>query len=766
MAKGSTVRMWQRSLIVLVALVLVGFGIIVVRLVQLQIIQGEDLQRRAVAQQLADDSISAQRGTIYDCNMRPLAQSASVWKVIIVPAYLQADIKENMTQLEKEAEEQKAQENREMIASRLAEILDMEQSVILEKATGKTYYVILKKDIESDVKDEIIAFKEELAQNKETKDLVGSIYLEPDYKRYYPYGNFAASVLGFTSEDDRGLAGLELEYNSELTGVPGRLVTARNGVGTDMPYDYDQMVPAQDGNSLVLSIDETIQHYMEKYLEQGIADNLVKNRGVAVMMDVNTGAILGMAVKEDYDPNNPRVLVNEEKAAEIEALPEEDQQQALVEALGAQWRNKAVSDNYEPGSVFKIITASMALEENVCTLDTPFYCSGALKVEGVPTPVKCHKTIGHGAETFQEALWNSCNPAFGTIGKMLGADKFTEYYYNFGFGQKTGIDLPDEATGIYYANNELKEIDLVISSFGQGHTDTPMQMLTAVAAVANGGKLVTPHVVSKILDSDGNIVKTIGTEVKRQVISKETSDIMRDILEQNAVTGSGKNGYIAGYRIAGKTGTSEKKAEQAVTGEENYIASYCGFAPADDPKVALLVFYDTPKGDNYYGSAVAAPTFRNIMNDVLPYLGVERKYNDEELAKLDIKTTPDVTGKTLSEAQNAIQQEGLQYKVVGAGDTVLSQIPEAGKVIPGSGTVVLYTDEESSAQTVTVPDLRNLTPSQVNQRAQEVGLNVRLSGSDLESAGVMSQSQSIEAGSEVSPGTIIEVGFITEDNIR
>lgn len=766
MAKGSTVRMWQRSLIVLAALVLVGFGIIVVRLIQLQIIQGEDLQRRAVAQQLADDSISAQRGTIYDCNMRPLAQSASVWKVIIVPAYLQADIKENMTQLEKEAEQQKAQENREMIASRLSEILDMEQSVILEKATGKTYYVILKKDIESDVKDEIIAFKEELAQDKATKDLVGSIYLEPDYKRYYPYGNFAASVLGFTSDDDRGLAGLELEYNSELTGVPGRLVTARNGVGTDMPYDYDQMVPAQDGNSLVLSIDETIQHYMEKYLEQGIADNLVKNRGVAVMMDVNTGAILGMAVKEDYDPNNPRVLVNEEKAAEIEALPEEDQQQALVEALGAQWRNKAVSDNYEPGSVFKIITASMALEENVCTLDTPFYCGGALKVEGVPNPVKCHKTTGHGAETFQEALWNSCNPAFGTIGKMLGADTFTEYYYNFGFGQKTGVDLPDEATGIYYANNELKEIDLVISSFGQGHTDTPMQMLTAVAAVANGGKLVTPHVVSKILDSDGNIVKTMGTEVKRQVISKETSDMMRDILEQNAVTGSGKNGYIAGYRIAGKTGTSEKKAEQAVTGEENYIASYCGFAPADDPKVVLLVFYDTPKGDNYYGSAVAAPTFRNIMNDVLPYLGVERKYNDEELAKLDIKNTPDVTGKALSEAQNAIQQEGLQYKVVGSGESVLSQIPEAGKVIPGSGTVVLYTDEESSSQTVTVPDLLNLTPSEVNQRAQEAGLNVRLSGSDLESAGVISQSQSIEAGSEVSPGTIIEVGFITEDNIR
>ncbi len=653
-----------------------------------------------------------------------------------------------------------------MSASRVTEILDMEQSDILEKATGKTYYVILKKDIESDVKDEIIAFKEELAQDKATKDLVGSIYLEPDYKRYYPYGNFAASVLGFTSDDDRGLAGLELEYNSELTGVPGRLVTARNGVGTDMPYDYDQMVPAQDGNSLVLSIDETIQHYMEKYLEQGIADNLVKNRGVAVMMDVNTGAILGMAVKEDYDPNNPRVLVNEEKAAEIEALPEEDQQQALVEALGAQWRNKAVSDNYEPGSVFKIITASMALEENVCTLDTPFYCGGALKVEGVPNPVKCHKTTGHGAETFQEALWNSCNPAFGTIGKMLGADTFTEYYYNFGFGQKTGVDLPDEATGIYYANNELKEIDLVISSFGQGHTDTPMQMLTAVAAVANGGKLVTPHVVSKILDSDGNIVKTMGTEVKRQVISKETSDMMRDILEQNAVTGSGKNGYIAGYRIAGKTGTSEKKAEQAVTGEENYIASYCGFAPADDPKVVLLVFYDTPKGDNYYGSAVAAPTFRNIMNDVLPYLGVERKYNDEELAKLDIKNTPDVTGKALSEAQNAIQQEGLQYKVVGSGESVLSQIPEAGKVIPGSGTVVLYTDEESSSQTVTVPDLLNLTPSQVNQRAQEAGLNVRLSGSDLESAGVISQSQSIEAGSEVSPGTIIEVGFITEDNIR
>ena len=479
MSKGTTVRMWRRSLIILVALVMVGFGVLAVRLFQLQIIDGEDLQSRAIDQQLADTTIQAKRGSILDRNGESLAESASVWTVVLEPVYFKDDAR------------------RAEVAKGLSAILGMEESVLLEKANNtKSYHTIVKRKVESEIKDQIVAFKAE-------HEITAGIRLIEDYKRYYPNdNNLAAVVLGFTGTDSLGVAVLEKQYYKDLTGDPGLLVPAKNARGTDMPYDYEQMVPAKSGNNLKLTIDKFIQYSLERHLEEGIKNNQVKKRATAIVMDVNTGAILGMAVKEDFDPNNPFTITDEVKAAEIETLPEEERAKARTEALGEQWRNKAVSDNYYPGSVFKIITSAMGLQEGVVTEQTPFECPGYFMQSG--RRIKCHKTTGHGHQNFLQALCNSCNPAFGKLGSMIGTEKFYDYFSAFGFSDRTGIDLPGEAKGQFFnaggVVGAMTDLDLAIGSFGQGLTVTPIQMLTAVASVVNGGRLVQPHVVDQIIE--------------------------------------------------------------------------------------------------------------------------------------------------------------------------------------------------------------------------------------------------------------------------
>jgi stage V sporulation protein D (sporulation-specific penicillin-binding protein) len=741
MAKGTTVRMWRRSLIVMVVLVVLGFGVLAGRLFYLQMVDGENLRQLAIKQQLKNTTIGAQRGTIYDCNMKPLAQSATVWQVVLEPVYLNS---EDMA------------DKKPMIVEKLAEILDMDPADVQEKADKKgSYYTILKRKVETDVKEQIVAFKEE---NK----ITSGISLQEDSKRYYPYGSFASAVLGFTGYDNQGLAGLEAQYDEYLTGTSGRLVTAKNAVGTDMPYEYEQMEAAQNGYNLVLSIDEVVQHFLEKNLEQGIKDNLVQNRAAAIVMDVQTGAILGMAVKGDFDPNEPFTIADEMEASRIKTLPEEERAKATNEALQQQWRNKAVNDTYYPGSVFKIITSAMGLEEGVINEESQFYCNGSiLPYEGASRPIHCHKRIGHGQQSFVEALCNSCNPAFISIGRMVGAEKFYQYYSAFGFADKTGIDLPGEASDIFFSSDgSMGPADLAVASFGQNFSITPVQMLTAVAAVANGGKLVQPHVVERIVDDEGNIIKSAGSYVKRQVISEDVAKRLCAILQENATTGSGKNGYVAGYRVGGKTGTSEKKPD---TNPKTYIASFCGFAPAENPRIAMLVYYDNPQGASYYGSAVAAPTFRAVMEDVLPYLGVERIYTEAELAKLDT-VTPDVLNRSVEEAQNEIRSAELQVKLVGDGEQVVAQIPEPGKSIPKQGTVVLYTDSNTAASdTVVVPDLTGKSLAVVNQEGLNANLNISIQGATEE--GVKSVSQDIPAGTTVSRWTVVTVSFVKEDQV-
>ena len=681
MAKGNTVRLWRRSLIVLMVMLIAGFGLLIFRLVQLQIVEGETLQKGAVSQQLKDTTISAKRGTIYDCNMKPLAQSANVWTVVLEPAYLTD--KEDQT----------------LVANGLAEILGMEAQDIMDKMNPNSYYTILKKKVESDVKDAILQFKTD-------NEITNGIRLIEDYKRYYPYGAFASAVLGCVGGDNQGLAGLEAYYDSTLTGTAGRLITAKNAIGTDMPYDYEQLVPAEDGYSLVLTIDETIQHFMEKYLEQGIINNDVQNRAAAIMMNVNTGEIYGMAVKGDFDPNDPFTIVDQDVQKAIDALPEDQQDAATSEAIQQQWRNKAVSDTYYPGSVFKIITSAMGLQEGVVDQNSTFVCTGAQMVEGYPRPIHCHVTSGHGTQTFLEALCNSCNPAFIQLGQKVGAEKFWEYYQAFGFSEPPASTCPAKHGHLLFFRRLDDERRPGGSSFGQNFSITPIQMLTAAAAAVNGGKLVQPHVVKQILDSDGNIVQSVGTTVKRQVISEEVSKELCQMLQTNATIGSGKNGYVAGFRIGGKTGTSEKIADDNAsdTGEDTYIASYLGFAPADNPEVVMLVYCDNPQGPSYYGSYVAAPIFRDVMEEVLPYLGIERQYTDEELAKRDAET-PSVTGLPIEDAKTTLNNSSLGFSVLGDGDTVVQQIPEAGQPVPQNGTIVLYTDQQSvQNSTATVPN--------------------------------------------------------------
>ena len=743
MAKGTTVKMWRRTLIVLIVMVALGFGLIVVSLIRLQLVDGAELQKAAVDQQLRDTTISAQRGTIYDRNMKPLAQSATVWKVVLAPAYIDKD----------------DETLRRKLSTGLADILGLDAEDIYKRTEGTSYYDVLKTKVETDVKDRLVQFIEE-------NDLGNTIQLQEDYKRYYPFGSFASTILGFTGTDGQGLAGLEAYYDEYLSGTAGRLVTAKNAVGTDMPFQYEQKVEAQDGYNLVLTIDEVVQHYLEQALEEGVENNKVENRATGIVMNVKTGEIVAMAVKGDYDPNNPFVIADEEERARIAELPEEEQQEATSAALQAQWRNKAVSDTYYPGSVFKMVTLSMALEENVATEETTFTCTGSyVPVQG-ERAINCHNTSGHGTQTLVQGTMNSCNPFFIYLGQLLGTETFFDYFEAFGFTQKTGIDLPGEAStkGLYH-DRDMSLMDLAVESFGQNFSITPIQMITACAAIANGGYLVQPHVVSQIVDNDGNIIKTADTTVKRQVISEETSKRVSKILQENATSGTAKNGYVAGYRIAGKTGTSEKVGADGKVGSDNkYIASYCGFAPADDPQYAVLVFFDEPTGDSYYGGAVAGPVFAKIMEEILPYLNVETKYTEDEAGSVGV-SAPNVIGKTVSEATNELTNSGLKILVKGSGDTVIAQTPDPGSSVPSGGTVVVYTDEASMNQTVTVPNFTNRSLSDVNYLAAQAGFNIKVTGA-YNSSAATARTQDYAAGEQIKPGTVITVNFVEEDTVR
>lgn len=732
--KGPAQRLRQRTAILILLILVLGFGAAVLRLTYLTTVQSSELQESAVDLQLADTTVSAKRGTIYDANGNVLAESASVWQVVMSPVNFKND------------------KQRQAAAKGLSEIFDLEYNDVLDDTKQQSHYVVVKRRIESDEREKVLELIDTL---KKDYSCSGVIQLLDDYKRYYPKNSLASSVIGFTGSDDQGLEGIEYEYDSYLSGTPGRIITAQNARGTDMPFRYEQNVESEDGNNVYLTIDETIQSICEKYMQKGVEDNNVLNKGVCIAMDVNTGAILAMVTTDGYDLNNPYELSAKDKK-KIKSTAKSKQAEAESAALSNMWRNKAVADTYMPGSVFKMCVASAALEENLVNEKTSFTCTGSISVEG--ETIHCSNISGHGTQNFVEAISNSCNPAFIQIGQMLGAGKFRQYYQGFGFSDKTGIDLPGEAEDSFWKEGKMGGVDLAVASFGQNFTITPIQMITACAAVSNGGYVVQPHVVSKITDSKGNVIKSVDKKIKRQVISDDTSKKMNEYLEYNTERQGAAAGYISGYKVAGKTGTTEKRGVTKFESSfsEDYISSFCGYAPADDPQIAMLVFFDTPDGDAYYGSQVSSPVFINIMSEVLPYLDVKTSYTDEELGYVDA-SAGDYTGVSVDEAKTAVEADGFTATVKGNGSTVISQIPTVSSGLQKGGSIVLYTDSNSQSETVSVPSLIGLSPDEVNDVASAYGLNVSFSGATTSSG--TSSSQNIEAGTSVSPGTVITVSF-------
>ena len=744
MAKGTTEKIWNRARVMTVLLISIGFGAVILSLFRLQVVQGADLKGRTLDQSLYSTELTAQRGTIYDrTGEKEFARSASVWTVVLEPVNI-------------------LEEKKDVMAKDLAEILKMDAGEIREKMDQNSYFTYLKRKVEIDTRDALQAYLDE-------NDIVQGVRLLDDYKRYYPYGNVASTVLGYVGMDNNGLSGLELQYDKELKGTAGRMVNAKNAVGEDMPFQMEQIVDAEDGYDLYLTIDETVQSILDKYLKQGIDTYVVENGAVAILMDVKTGEILGLSSQGDYDSNDPFTVADETVRAEIDALPEAEQNAVYQEAVNKQWRNKAVSDTYYPGSVFKICVGAMGLEEGVINVNTTLNCTGVATVEGVERGIGCWNRFGHGPQTFAQGLCNSCNPYFIHIGQMLGSYHFFKYFEAFGFTEKTGIDLPGESSSLYYKADALYPAELATESMGQNFGITPVQMITAVSAVANGGYLVTPHVVNRVVDSEGNIVKTAGTGYKRQVISEETAKMMSEILETNAKDGTANNGYVDGYRIAGKTGTSEKVEEYNKHPERGmqYIASYCGYAPADDPRYALLVFFDEPQssenGGMSGGNAVAGPVFSAIMSEILPYLGVQSQYSQEEYENMG-SVVPDVTGVTLTEAYEIIAEAGLTYYVMGNTDEreiVTMQVPQIGATLSKDGSVYLYTSNYGNQDTTEMPDFTGCSLADAEYYAALADVQINTTSGTAKDSGYV-RMQNVEAGKKVKKGTIVYLTFVDD----
>ncbi len=742
MAKGPTKTMWYRAFVILMAFTIFGFGATGFGLIRTIFVNGEHYAKLAEEQQLQDIVTKAKRGNIYDRNMNVLATSATVWQVYATPSSMDDDKKPE-------------------IAKKLAEILDLKIEKVEEYLEKDTSYQNIGSPVEQEVATKVREYISE-------ESLGAVIGLTETNERYYPNDSLASTVLGFVGTDNQGLGGVEAQYDDQLTGTEGRVIAAKTPAGAELPFSYEKVVEAQEGNALVLTIDEYIQSVVEKYLEENVQENKVQNRAACIVMDVNSGEILAMATKPDFNPNEPFTITLEKSVKkEIKQLKangeysEEKESEIRSLALQEQWRNKVVSDIYEPGSVSKIITAAGALEEkNLFDSDT-FSCPGYIKI--ADRTYKCSNRDGHGHQSLAQAFMNSCNPAFITIGQRLGADNFAKYRKSFGLEDKTGIDLPGESASSTHNTTQMSIVELASESFGQTLKITPIQLITAISAAVNGGYVYQPHIVKQVQNSEGNIVENIESTLVRQVISEETSKAICGYLEGVVSEGSGKNAYIPGYRIGGKTGTAEKIDVQQQEGEyKKYICSFAGIAPADDPEIAILMLIDEPQVPSPYGGTLVAPSVGKMFEEILPYLGVTPSYTDSEAEELAIPT-PNVLNLTIKEATKRLEKEGLQYTIVGDGKTVVSQSPSASSTIPAGGKVILYTDGNENKRTAIVPDFTGLTVSQANQVAVNAGLNMYINGNASNST---AYSQSIEKGKSVEAGTVITVSFREAVNVQ
>ena len=749
------------------------FGLIIMKFFQISVLQNEKYQEMANDMHFGSITIRAHRGSIYDSTGTPLAKSASVYKVYLDPVRFRQDMEtlqkkiydRNKEKLagtyEPKYDEETGEElyplpvSAEAFRQEAIDFLSVKLGITAEKVTkameANNQYSILQDQVEKPVADDVLALFNKYG--------LVSLAVEEDTKRYYPQNEVAASVIGFTSADGNGAYGLEAYYNEYLSGVDGKTISAKDSNGNELPYKYSKTYPAENGDDVYLTLDMTIQYYLEKHLQEMVEEFDVKNRGCAILMNCKTGEIYAMATYPSFNLNDPFEIADPNAAAQIAQLTGDEAKTAKAEAREAQWKNKCITEIYEPGSVFKVFTSSAAIEEGLIDLNhDSFYCSGAMSFPGVPKPIKCHKTTGHGTQNFYQALTNSCNPAFMQIGDRLGIEKFCYYFDSFGLSEKTGIDLPGEAVGITFDVDKMKYIDLMTSSFGQGNTLTPIQMITGYAAVINGGYLLEPYVVDKVVDEDGNVVLKNERTVRRQVISEDTSAAMRDALEKVVTGNSGGNVSIKGYSIGGKSGTAQRLS---ITGpdEDEYAASYVCFTPADDPELILLVMADMPttENNNYYGSKVAVPTARDILTDVLPYMGYCPEYSDEEIPYLDVKI-PLLEG-SLSDAQATLEGLGIEYKIIGEGTQVYGQSPQTGSSISYDGCVYLYTDEFSETEYTEVPNLIGVSASAANESIAYRHLNFVSTGAPATRDGAVVSSQSIEPGTQVPYGTVVELVF-------
>ncbi len=712
--------------------------------------------------QFQSTTVTANRGTIYDANGQILAQSATVYNIIISPNELKGVDDEAILESGLTEKERQIQECATILTEELGTV-DYDEIVeyFYNEDTSNRAWIKVASKVNKVVASSILTRADELELE------YNLIYTEEDTTRYYPQGDMAASVIGFTNYDGDGIYGVEAYYNDYLAGVDGKTITATDANGNEMPYKNDKTYDAQDGSSVYLTIDSTLQYYVERELEKCVEENNVQNRACAIIMNCKTGAILAMATYPGYDLNDRNSIYSASDRATLAAITDEEEyNEKYAELREQQWKNKAITELYEPGSVFKVVTGSAALEEKAITLDSTFTCNGAIEV--ADKTINCWTRGAHGTQDFVTAMTNSCNPAFIQIGQRLGIELFCDYFEAFGFTETTGIGLPGESAGLYVSEEDMGIVELASCSFGQSNTVTPIQMITAYSAVINGGYLLQPYVVSKIVDTNGNVIKTTRRTVRRQVISEETSEMMRETLESVVNNNGGSNAYIKGYRIGGKSGTSQKLQKIKETGDENlYVGSYVGFAPADDPEIVMLCMVDEPKGTDangslvYYGSLVAVPVVSAVFSDALPYLGYYPEYTEEELAALDI-TVPSLEGEDLEVAIETIESLDLNYKTVGEGTTVVSQVPSSASSVPQNGTIILYTEENLDKQMTTVPDVVGYSVSEVNNLLTNAGLNFKAGDGASGQSGATSNSQSIVAGTEVAQGTVVEVSFVVK----
>lgn len=707
------------------------------------LIKGDEFAKKAQSQQLSDTIIPAMRGTIYDSNGNVLAQSATVWDVFLDPYNIEDE------------------ETRQLVVNGLANILELdseEKADLYETSKKTTRYEVVARKVETDVKAKLSEF---LKKHKEEKltDIIGTT---PTSKRYYPYGSLASTVLGFASSEGKGMFGLELQYNEELSGTNGRIVTVKDAQSNKLPLDYQTSIDAVDGNSLVLTINQNIQYYLEKDLRDTLEEYQAKG-AYGVVMDCKTGGVLAMASLPDYDLNAPRAITYSKYQKILDKITDEEKYKATEQGfLNDQWKNFTVQNIYEPGSVFKAFIASMALEENVVSLNDTYSCSGAIQV--ADTTFRCHKRDGHGYQTFTQGLENSCNPFFVTVGQKLGVHTLCKYSEAYGFTSKTGIDLPYEAKPDCLQEEKYGKVELGSASFGQTNSLTPIEVCTGLCAIANGGTLLKPYLVDEIRDADGNTIKKTQTTEVRRVISEDTSAKVRGMMKAVVDNGTGKNGYVAGYSVGGKTGTSTKLEEKRKTGKDKYYVSFAAIAPSDDPRVAMIIIVDEPNKD-LGGGAVCAPIAARVVEQAMQEYNIEPRYTDKESKKLSINT-PNVIGKTTSSAKSILQDKSLKCKIVGKGDTVISQYPSSNITIPSNGMVILYTEKDAKKKISTVPDFTGMTISEANARAAECNLNIEVSGNNLSSTSVVAYKQSSEKGSKVSAGTVITVTFKSTVSVR